>query len=693
MTGRDGQSMNAHLVDSSPAAEAGMIPHRVMICLFGKFRIEVNGVPLVETAWQNRRMAKALIKLLATESAHTLPRDQILDILWPEADLTSAVNSFYKALHAARHALEPQLPNHGRSAYIHLQHDTVTLDTQHIWIDMDHFQFLANRALRVNDDAAYEEAIAAYTGEFLPEDRYESWIAQKRVLVNELYIDLLVRFAESLQRQGAFSQATGWLQRMLRQDETREDIHRQLMRLYVAMGNRSQALQQYERCREILHSEIETEPDPETERLYQEIRASRLDPPSPVHDLYDEVVAPAFVTTWQSMSTRMVGRETEFHRLVDEVNRAESGKGGMVLVTGKEGIGKSRLIAELALVAANRGHNVLWGTSGVQGNLMPYSPMVEALEGYVASQPHEECADLAQRYPELVPLIPSLSRGMQRARGPAGGNSDSTYLFSAIVRMLTDLSWTRPVLLVLTGLHEADSPTIQLLQYLARLGSQRRWLIVGTYREESLSWESPLQRMLLLTSMERFYHHITLQRLTRPECDQLVTDLLSDGVPDEVCLEEVYTLTGGNPLFVEGLIHAAREKHTLVLESGGWRKSGVAWAIPRHIRNLVAQHAAHLDEDMHLVLFLITNLGLEFTLEELQTEAALLNAPLPDEMLLQVLDRILGTGIVEEQQDKYAFRYPIVYLALEQYMVRNRPHHLRWRIQRATASRLSIAGA
>src|SRR6516162_3054254 len=136
--------------------------------LLGGFGVGRDGDDTEVSDWQ-RRSAKTLTKLLAAHPRHALHREQILDILWPEADLESALNSFGKALHAARRAIEPELPRRQNSAYLRLENAMLTLDMEHVAVDADRFEQLAQDALRGADVTALESALAAYGGELLPE--------------------------------------------------------------------------------------------------------------------------------------------------------------------------------------------------------------------------------------------------------------------------------------------------------------------------------------------------------------------------------------------------------------------------------------------------------------------------------------------------------------------------------------------
>src|SRR5438128_1968372 len=105
-----------------PIARDGIPPLRLR--LLGGFQVERDEKIVPGSIWQ-RRQAKSLVKLLAAESRHALHREQVIEHLWPDVELDSALNSFAKALHAARKALEPELAPRGVSAYLNLTNDVL----------------------------------------------------------------------------------------------------------------------------------------------------------------------------------------------------------------------------------------------------------------------------------------------------------------------------------------------------------------------------------------------------------------------------------------------------------------------------------------------------------------------------------------------------------------------------------------
>jgi DNA-binding SARP family transcriptional activator len=249
------------------------------VALLGGFRVERVGAPCPVACWQ-RRAAKALVKLLATCPGHALHREQVLEILWRDADLDSARNSFGKALHAARRALEPELLPREDSAYVRLNDSMVALETEHVSIDADRFELAAEHALRADDPAACESALARYAGELLPEDRYEDWCAERRDFLAELHVRLLLRVADALAIGGAYTAAEDRLREVVRHDPTREGVHRRLMAMYASAGRRDRAVRQFHLCRDALRRELGLAPASETVSLYQDILAGRMPAPN-----------------------------------------------------------------------------------------------------------------------------------------------------------------------------------------------------------------------------------------------------------------------------------------------------------------------------------------------------------------------------------------------------------------------------
>jgi DNA-binding SARP family transcriptional activator len=625
--------------------------------------------------WQ-RRSAKTLTKLLATHPRHALHREQILDILWPGADVDSALNSFAKALHAARHAFEPELPRRKDSTYLKLEDAMVLLNTEHVAIDADRFERLAEDSLRCRDITAYESAVAAYGGELLPEDRYEDWCAERRGSLTELHIRVLLGMAEELERRGAYNESADRLREVLKEDQTREEVHRRLMRLYAEMGISDQAIRQFQLCANVLQRELDLAPQRETVALHEDILAGRIKNRNSalarVHRTAESRRSPAGRL---SEARPFIGREQVLQSLCRQLTRAAGTGPGVMIVSGEAGVGKTRLLEQLAARAGRLGALVLWGGSGAHAHQFAYGPFAVALESYAASRPAAERNELARRYPPLAPFVPSLGIRRQGATVAAcPGDRHHFDLVPAMVRLLTDLAGAQPVLLVLGDLHDVDSASIDLLRYLAQLAASRRWLMVGAVRDEELEAATELGRMVDATIRDRLCLRIGLDCLSRRDCGQLTRALAPGGDVSAKLTERIYQWSRGNPLFVEELVRELREGAELV--PGGRDGLDSLWAAARvlpRVRALTATRLAEFDETLRRVLGLAAAArSEEISLSQLRAGAAALDPPVSDPALLDALDHALDLGMLEERRGGYAFRHPLVRSALYAGLSRHR---------------------
>src|SRR2546421_246422 len=217
-------------------------PSTLEIHLLGPFRIFVDG-RAIEGRQFARRKPKQLIKLLALQPHHQLHREQAMEYLWPDSDPASAANNLHKAIHMARHALEPSLKSVADSHFILTQEQQVILRAPGVfWIDVDAFAQRLAAASKGAEVGAYEEARALYEGEFLAEDRYEDWAVARREQLQNMRQELLSKVARLYEARGEQKLAIERLQELATTDMSNEETHRDLMRLYALNGNKHQAL-------------------------------------------------------------------------------------------------------------------------------------------------------------------------------------------------------------------------------------------------------------------------------------------------------------------------------------------------------------------------------------------------------------------------------------------------------------------
>jgi DNA-binding SARP family transcriptional activator len=235
------------------------MPATCQLRVLGGFCVAVDGQPVPTHAWRNRRAAD-LVKLLAIEPRHRLHREQAMNLLWPHLPAEAAGANLRKAVHYARRALgDPD-------AIGVAGHVLVLWPSREVDCDLDRFERAAEAALASGDARACGEAAADYTGDLLPDDRYEWWAEERR--------------AKTRTRYAALLRCAGQWARLLELDETDEEAHRALMRQHLSAGRRREALRQFEQLREALRERIGVGPDAETIALYESVLSEGAEPPS-----------------------------------------------------------------------------------------------------------------------------------------------------------------------------------------------------------------------------------------------------------------------------------------------------------------------------------------------------------------------------------------------------------------------------
>ncbi|HLJ68518.1 MAG TPA: tetratricopeptide repeat protein [Chloroflexota bacterium] len=300
------------------------------IRLLGGFEVRVGQQLVPESAWRLNK-ARSLLKLLALAPAHRLPRDSVIDQLWPDLDPGPASNNLHQTLHGLRRALSTP----DGSPRVRLQHGIIELALPGpLLVDVAEFEAAAARARHSDEPAAYHAAIDLYAGDLLPDDLYEDWAAGRREALRQTYLGLLLGLARRHEARGELRQAMEALRRAVECEPSLEEAHAQLMRLYAATGQRGRALRQYEQLREVLTTELNVEPDDSSRQLHGRIlTGGSADPPdpaapgrhAPIHNL------PIALTSF-------VGRESEIARVAETLQTAR-----LVTLAGIGGAGKTRL--------------------------------------------------------------------------------------------------------------------------------------------------------------------------------------------------------------------------------------------------------------------------------------------------------------------------------------------------------------
>jgi predicted ATPase/DNA-binding SARP family transcriptional activator len=287
---------------------------RVDINLLGGFEVLVDGVPIPDEAWR-RRDSAALVKLLALSGGHRMPREQVLDALWPDLLVDQGAPRLHKAAYFARAAL-------GHRDSVVLSRDAVSLfPAGDVVVDVDRF----DEAAADGAPALAAEAVERYRGGLLPDDLYEPWTEEPRERLRLRYLELL----------GALRR---WDQ-LLAADPVDEQAHLQLVREHMRRGDRSAALRQLDRMETVWQRELGTGMSPAAATLREEALALPSDLRSEGRmSRHAPVPRPA---------TPTIGRRRDLEAVAGMLREAP-----VVTLLGPGGVGKTRLAVEVALAEA-----------------------------------------------------------------------------------------------------------------------------------------------------------------------------------------------------------------------------------------------------------------------------------------------------------------------------------------------------
>lgn len=267
------------IAQTQPGNGRGATQHLDIRCL-GPFELFCRGA-LIPPDRVTRRKALTLLKALLTYNGRPVPKDTLIELLWPEVEPEAGGGRLRVVVHALRQLIEPPGLG-GKWVFIQNEGDCYYFDTHApCRIDVKEFRMLADLGQRAAAKGhaeaathAYEAAVQLYRGDFLEDEPFTEWCWAEREHLRETCLDALKRLAALYAKAGERERSLRSLRHALRIDPLREEIHRELMRALWATGRRDEALRQYEVCRGLLKRELDVTPLPETHQLVQQIRTS-----------------------------------------------------------------------------------------------------------------------------------------------------------------------------------------------------------------------------------------------------------------------------------------------------------------------------------------------------------------------------------------------------------------------------------
>ena len=628
----------------------------VRLFLFGGFRLEnAKG----EVLSISLRKAEALLAYLAMAPGKTASREKLAALLWGESDQQRARQSLRQALFAlTREFAQVAVP------LLRMESQMVSLDPDAIWVDIAEFQNLVD----AKDSDRLIDAVACYSGPFLhgftvDSIEFDEWQRSLQSRLEEAaikaFLDLLVHHEAAGNLASAIETAQG----ALRIDGYREDVHRRLMGLYVASGMRSSALHQYRLYRDFLERELGVAPDTETNALYKEIleagpaAPADLEPAAPVG-----LVATRTRERGRAGRPTIVGRAAELSELDRHLMEASEGRGGLVLVTGEAGIGKSRVIDEFTarLAEADAASGVVRVRRAEQGlALAPWSALLSG-----AALAADGRRDKALR-PGALDQLTRFRAAAPRATGETGAD-ECAKQHEAIVDLIRARATQRPLVLAFDDLQWADAQSLELIEFAIRRLSGAPVLFVASLPADSLN-EGRAAELLRELDRDALLSWLELRPLSREETGALVSALSRTAAGEgaaEPPLEEVWALSEGNPRIAVEVVEQ-------VIDGGDLK-------LPKRVHAEVTRALSTLGEPARDLANIASVMGSPIDYEVLR-HCANLDA----ESLVQNVESLVAAKILVSLGDNLGFRRERIGLALYEGLLPQRRRSLHGAVSRA----------
>jgi DNA-binding SARP family transcriptional activator len=481
---------------------------RLTIRLFGPLAIE-DGARVLGPRDLGGTRPKQVLEILLVARGHRVSTDRLADLLWRDDLPQDAAGSLQTFVSVLRRRLSP---DRGRARELVVtETGAYRFATDLVELDLERFDELLERAAREPTPAARRslaEALALARGEVLEDEPYAAWSQDLRNTYRGRVLGVRLDAADAALAELDYADALAHTEAAAAIDPFSERAHRTKMLALYALGRQHEALETYRRFRACLDEALGLGPTPETRALEAAILRQE-----DLLALLPRPIQPPRAGT-DGGSVRLLGRTAELGALDRAVREALEGSARLLVVEGETGLGKTRLLDELAtgLVGVRVGR----ATCSELESHLPYVPLAAALRDALAGVELE-----ARRHTALSRILPELG---------LDDGASAVAEIDALEALVDLLAASAPIVLILDDVQWADAATIATLSYLRRRCTDVPIGLLVALGSEQAPADHPARRLRpdLATRLEP---------LTPGELAPL-------GVPD------LHESTGGNPRFV-----------------------------------------------------------------------------------------------------------------------------------------------
>jgi len=573
--------------------------------------------------------AVVLVAFLVVHAESPQARQRIAGLFWPESTDAQALTNLRRELHHLRQVLGDE-----RSLVV-TSRDLCWRDTTTCHVDARVFDTERKAALAAaaaDDDNGIlvhgAAAIAAYRGELLP-GVYEDWLLEARSQLERQCVDLCDLLSAARARTGDLAGAVAAARQRIQLQPLEEVGYRTLMHLQGDLGDRSGAVSTYHHCASVLERELGVAPDPSTRQAFRRLMAHARPAARPLAAADPGDGRPGLA------AVQLFGRSAELGALQDLWRAAAEGRRGLVLVRGGAGVGKTRLVAEVAERARSRGAAVAMAQCFGTAGRLALAPVADWLRND-AVQSAAATLHPAWRT-EVGRLIPADGHADRGTSSRAMADAWQRHrFFEGLARAL--MAVRRPLLLVLDNVQWCDQETLAFITFCLGLADDARLLVAATLREDDFGEDAEVVGWIVRMRATGLLTEISLGPLEAADTAHLA-EAVSGQPLAQADTDLLHAATGGFPLYV---IEAVRAPGGAPLPIGD---------LAAVLRKRLEQGTAAAREAAGLAAAVGTN----FTLD-LLTEASDLD---PDQVV-EAVDELWRRRIVREFGDGYDFSHDLL---------------------------------
>lgn len=581
------------------------------------------------------RKQRAVLAVLALEPGRIVSLDRLIDELWADEPPSSATATLQSYVSNLRKVLEPGRRPRTPPAVLLTREPGYLLSVAPGQVDLARFVSCVEdgrRALARREYAAVlaliDRALETWRGEPLAEFAAYEFAQPVIARLSELRGVAVEDRFEARLAMGDGPSCVADLERLVEAHPYRERLWSLLVLALYRSGRQTDALGALRRVRALLAEEMGLQPGPELRRLEQAVleQSPSLDAPAPLET--SAVARPAAPPPEERSlpvaepppSAALVAREHELARLGERLGAVRRGRGGVLLVTGEPGVGKTRLAQLAAEEAEARGVAVVWGRCMEAEAAPPFWPWLQALR------------ELGERGRAAARLL----------AGEDGAAADpEAALFELYEGVLAALARSgTPTLVVLDDLHAADAASLRLLAFLAAELHRRPVLVLATVRPEPGREPERLRDTLAALTREPGTERLTLAPFTAEEVGAF---LRRHDLTDPAFAEVLYRRTGGNPFYLGELLRLLGSEHRLDAASLG---------VPEGVMEVIERRVARLPDPTRELLRRAAVLGRDVSLDVLEalTET-------PAEEVMSLLEPAVAVGLLAEAPQGFDYRF------------------------------------